>query len=71
MAQNQFINITISPAAKAGAPEIASSLHGVSRGTAAAGDLTLSFDSTKFSTVTLLRSGLMEALRIASGGLPQ
>jgi hypothetical protein len=70
MAQNQFINVTISPAATK-QPDITDHRHGVTQGAAAANDLTLSFDSAKFTTFTLLESGIAAALRIAAGQLPK
>lgn len=70
MAQNQFINVTISPAAT---KQVDSSdhRHSVAQGSAAASDLTLAYDSTKFTTQTLLMSGVNAALKIAAGQLPK
>lgn len=66
MAQNQFINITMD----LGAPnkkDIADHRHAVSNGAAAAGDLTISWDSAKFTNMNLLRSALDTALKQAMG----
>ena len=70
MAQNQFINVTISPAATKQA-DITDHKHGCTQGIAAANDLTVSFDSAKFATQTLLRSGVMAALAVAASQLPK
>jgi hypothetical protein len=70
MAQNQFINVTISPAATK-QPDSTDHKHGCTQGTVAANDLTLSYDSAKFTSLTLLRSGVMTALALAAGQLPK
>lgn len=66
MAQNQFINITMD----LGAPnkkDIADHRHAVSSGAAATGDLTLSWDSAKFTNINLLRSALDAVMKQAMG----
>lgn len=66
MAQNQFINVTVD----AGGSKIAdlqNHRHVVSNGPASSGDLTLSWDSTKFTTVNLLKSAIAQVLQSAMG----
>ncbi len=70
MAQNQFINVTIDPAATK-LTDNANHHHSSVPGTAAAGNLTLSFDSAVFTNQSLLRSGVQAALAIAAGQLPK
>lgn len=70
MAQNQWINVTLSPAA-AKQPDASDHKHSVAQGTAAANDLTISWDSAKFPTQTLLMSGIATAMKVAAGQLPK
>jgi hypothetical protein len=65
MAQNRFVNVTLeaTPAKKNDQSEFN---HGRGLGAAASGDLTLSYDSTKFPSLTLLRSAVNSALQIAA-----
>lgn len=69
MAQNQFINATIDAGA-AKKLDVANHLHAVTNGASASGDLTVSWDSTKFTTVTLMRGALNQILRQLSGQMP-
>jgi hypothetical protein len=66
MAQDQFINVTIDAGA-AKKLDNSNHRHAVSSAAAAAGDLTLSWDSTKFTTVNLLRSALDTVVKQAMG----
>jgi len=66
MAQNQFINVTVDAGAAKKADN-ADHRHVVAPGAAASGDLTLSFDSAKFTTLNLLKSAVAQVLNIASG----
>lgn len=70
MAQNNWINVTLSPAA-ASQPDRENHSNGSSRGSAASGDLTISFDSAKITNVTLLKSAVSTALQIAMQQLPK
>jgi hypothetical protein len=66
MAQNQFINVTIDANA-VNKTDISNHRHAVGNGAAAAGDLTLSWDSSKFTTTNLLRSALDQVMKQAMG----
>lgn len=66
MAQNQFINVTIDAGASK-VPDLQNHRHVVSNGAASSGDLTLSWDSTKFTTVNLLKSAIAQVLQSATG----
>ena len=66
MAQDQFINITIGGNASKVAPGQDQG-HKGSQTTSSANDLTVSWDSTKFTTFDLLSKGVMSALKIAAG----
>jgi len=70
MAQNQFINATIDPAASKKV-DITDQKHVVAGGTAAAADATFSFDNTKITTMTLARSILAQILQVLAGQLPK
>jgi hypothetical protein len=66
MAQDRFVNLTLDPSAPK-KPDNVDHRHGVVSGSAAAsGDVTLSFDSTKVTSKTILDSvvrGLVESAR--------
>jgi hypothetical protein len=62
MAQNQFINITTSPTL-AKVPDRSDHRGAVTLAAASSGDLTLSWDSTKFTTPTQLRGAIDQALK--------
>lgn len=66
MAQNQFINVKIDANA-VNKPDNSNHVHGVSNGAAASADLTLSWDSAKFTTTNLLRSALDAVMKQAMG----
>lgn len=66
MAQNQFINITFGANA-ANIPGDRNQGHQGSQSAASANDLTISWDSAKFTTFGLLQAGVMAALKIAAG----
>lgn len=68
MAQDRFINITLD----ANAPsrvDHQTDQHKQALGASASGDLTLSFDTSKFTSHSLLRSAVMAALQQASGSM--
>jgi hypothetical protein len=69
MAQNNWINITLSPAATK-QPDRSNHTNGSARGASASGDLTISFDSTKITNATLLKSAVATALSIAMQQMP-
>jgi hypothetical protein len=69
VAQNQFINVGIDQGA-AKKTDLNDHRHSVTNGAAAAGDLTVSWDSAKFNTQTLVRGALMQVLRQLGGQLP-
>lgn len=66
MAQDRFINITLDPNA-ATRVDRSTDNHTKALGAAAAGDITVSYDSTKFTSLSLFRSTLMAAVQQASG----
>jgi len=67
MAINTWINVIVDPAANSKADR-ADDVHQVARGTAAANDLSLSFDSAKVVNMTTLRSMVDAAIKSAAGG---
>ena len=69
MAQNQFINLSIDQGAAKKA-DLWDHRHALTNGASASGDLTVSWDSAKFNTVTLMRGALEQILRQLSGQLP-
>jgi hypothetical protein len=69
VAQNQFINVGIDQGA-AKKSDLNDHRHAVTNAAAAAGDLTVSWDGAKFTTVTLMRGALMQVLRQLGGQLP-
>jgi hypothetical protein len=66
MAQDQFINVTVGANATK-VPAGQDQGHKGSQGASASSDLTISFDSAKFSTLGLLQAGVAAAMKIASG----
>lgn len=68
MAQNQFINVTLGANATNVAPGQDQG-HKGSQGASATSDLTISFDSAKFTTLGLLQAGVATAMKIAAGQL--
>lgn len=65
MAQDRFINITLD----ANAPsrvDHSNDKHGQALGGSASGDLTISFDSAKFTSLSLFRSAVAAAVQQAS-----
>ena len=68
MAQNQFINVTLGANAS-NVPAGQDQGHKGSQGASAASDLTISFDSAKFTTLGLLQAGVAAAMKIAAGQL--
>ena len=69
MAQNQWINATVDPAMTK-KPDNSDHRHSVSSGTAAANDVTVSWDSAKITSQSQLRSVVAAILAKAAGGLP-
>ena len=69
MAQNQFLNI-VADANLANRKDNADCRHGISNGAAAAGDLTLSWDSAKFTRVSHINGAIATILKQLSGQLP-
>lgn len=68
MAQNRFINITLDPNAASKADR-ANDRHGKALGASASGDLTISFDTSKFTSLSLFRSAVAAAVEQASGAM--
>lgn len=68
MAQDRFINITLDPNATTRVDHTTDS-HSQKLGAAASGDLTLSFDTSKFTSMSLLRSAINAAIQQASGAM--
>jgi len=69
VAQNKFINVGIDQGA-ATKTDNRDCRHAVINGAAAAGDLTVSFDSAKFTTVSLVQGALLQIMRQLGGQLP-
>lgn len=68
MAQDRFINITLD-ANVASKPDRQNDKHGQALGAAAAGDLTVSFDTSKFTSLSVFRSALRAATEQAAGSM--
>lgn len=68
MAQDRFINITLDPNA-ASRVDHQDDRHKQGMAGSASGDLTLSFDTSKFTSLSLLRSAVNSAIEKASGML--
>lgn len=69
MAQNTWVNVTIDAAASRKVDN-ADHRHTVAGGTAAANDLTISWDSAKITSLSILDSAYASARqRAAAGGL--
>jgi hypothetical protein len=68
MAQDRWINITLDPNAASKADR-ANDRHGKALGASAAGDLTISFDTSKLTSLSLFRSAVAAAVEHASSGL--
>jgi len=66
MAQNRWINITLDANAATRVDRQGDN-HTKALGASASGDLTLSFDTAKFTSHSLLRSAVKAALDTASG----
>lgn len=68
MAQDRFVNITLDATASSRVDR-SNDKHGQMLGASASGDLTLSFDTSKFTSVSLLRSAVAAAVQQASTSL--
>ena len=66
MAQDQFVNLIVDPAASK-KTDVADCRHTVKQAAASANDFTVSFDSTKILTVSVLDSCYAAARKIISG----
>jgi hypothetical protein len=68
MAQDRFINITLDPnvAVKL---DRSNDRHGQALGSAAAADLTISYDTSKFTTLSVFRSAVNAAVQTAAASL--
>lgn len=64
MAQNVFLNLTVDASASS-RTNIADHQHTVSGGTSASGDLTLSYDSAKITSLALLEGAILALRRRA------
>lgn len=67
MAQNRWINITLDANLASKGPDRQNDNHGKALGASAASDLTLSFDTAKFTSMSVLRSAVKAALDQAAG----
>jgi len=68
MAQDQFINLTVDGNA-AKKTDIANIKHSGGQGASSSGDFTVSWDSTKITSLNVLRSAVQQAMMIAAGQL--
>jgi hypothetical protein len=66
MAQDRWINITLEPT-PAKKNDLSEYRHDKKMGTAASGDLTVSFDMTKFTSIDLFKSAVAHAVIQATG----
>lgn len=65
MPQDRWINITLDANA-ANKPDRAKDVHGKAMGAAAAGDLTISYDTAKFTSLSMFRSAINAAIEQAA-----
>jgi len=65
MAQDRWINITLDPNV-ASKPDRSKDVHGKTIGTAAAADLTISYDTAKFTSQSVFRSAVAAAIEQAA-----
>lgn len=65
MAQDRFINITLDPNV-AVKKDRSNDNHGKGMGNAAAGDLTISYDTAKFTSQSVFRSAIAAAIEQAA-----
>jgi hypothetical protein len=68
MAQDRFINITLDPNT-ASKVDRQNDRHGQALGASAAGDLTISYDTSKFTSLSLFRSAVAAAVQQAAGSM--
>ena len=68
MAQDQFINVTVGANATK-VPTGQDQGHKAAPAASSSGDLTVSFDSTKFTTLGLLQAGVATAMKLAASQL--
>jgi hypothetical protein len=68
MAQNMFANVTVDPNHAKYADRTFSS-HNATQGAAASGDLTVSYDSAKITTLNVFLAALDAAARVARATL--
>lgn len=68
MAQNRWINVTVDPAMSK-RTDMADHRHTVARAGSASGDLTISFDTAKVTSLTQLRSAILAAIANAASEL--
>jgi hypothetical protein len=69
LAQDKFINVGIDQGALK-KTDLRDHRHAITNGAAAAGDLTVSWDSAKFTTQTQMQGALLQLLRQLGGQLP-
>ena len=65
MAQDRWINVTLDPNL-ASKPDRSKDNHGKTIGTAAASDLTISYDTAKFTSLTVFKSAINAAIEQAA-----
>lgn len=68
MAQDRFINVTLDPNV-ASKPDRSNDNHGKALGASASGDLTISFDTSKFTSLSVFRSAVAAATAQAATGM--
>lgn len=68
MAQDRFINITLDTNAPS-RTDRSNDRHGQALGGSASGDLTISYDTTKFTSLSLFRSAVNAAIQQAAGSM--
>lgn len=68
MAQDRFINITLDANASSRIDH-SNDKHSQKLGAAAAGDLTISYDTAKFTSLSLFRSAVLSAIEQAAGSM--
>lgn len=69
MAQDKFINVGIDQGT-AKKTDLKDHRHAITNGAAAASDLTVSWDSAKFTTFSQMQGALLQVMRQLGGQLP-
>ena len=67
MAQDRWINVTLDANASSNKSDRQNDKHSKGLGASASGDLTISYDTAKFTSLSLFRSAVLAAIEQAAG----